>query len=44
MTQADTLFFNAHILTMDEKMQQFNPGALAVLGDSIIAVGAEDDI
>jgi 5-methylthioadenosine/S-adenosylhomocysteine deaminase len=44
MNQADTLFLNAHILTMDEKMQQFKPGALAVLGDNIVAVGSEDEI
>ena len=44
MTQADTLFINAHILTMDEQLTQFSPGAVAVSGDSIIAVGLEDEI
>ena len=44
MTQADTLFLNAHILTMDDKLNQYNPGALAVIGDSIVAVGPEDEL
>lgn len=42
--QADTLFLNAHILTMDEHLTQYVPGALAVRGDSIVAVGPEDEI
>jgi len=42
--QVDTLFINAHILTMDEKMNQYNPGALAIKGDSIVAVGLETEI
>ena len=42
--QADVLFINAHILTMDEHLTQHVPGALAVKGDSIIAVGPEDEI
>ncbi len=44
MTQADTLFLNAHILTMDDKLNQYIPGALAVIGDSIVAVGPEDEL
>jgi 5-methylthioadenosine/S-adenosylhomocysteine deaminase len=45
MTQkADTLFINAIVLTMDETLNQFDPGALAVKGDSIIAVGTEEGI
>jgi 5-methylthioadenosine/S-adenosylhomocysteine deaminase len=45
MTQkADILFINAHILTMDEKLNQYSPGAVAVRGDSIVAVGVEDEI
>ncbi len=45
MTQkADTLFTNALILTMDEKLNQYSPGAVAVRGDSIVAVGLEDEI
>ena len=45
MTQkADTLFTNAIVLTMDGKLNQYDPGAVAVLGDSIIAVGPEAEI
>ena len=44
MTQVDTLFTNAHVLTMDEKMNQYTRGAVAVSGDSIVAVGPEDAI
>ena len=44
MTQVDTLFINALILTMDEKLTQYSPGAVAVHGDTIIAVGLEDEI
>jgi 5-methylthioadenosine/S-adenosylhomocysteine deaminase len=44
MTQVDILLLNAHVLTMDEKMTQYTRGAAAVTGDSIVAVGAEDDI
>ena len=42
--QVDTLFTNALVLTMDENLRQYFPGALAVQGDSIIAVGREDEI
>ena len=42
--QVDTLFLNAHILTMDEDLTQYLPGALAVAGDSILAVGPEGEI
>ncbi len=45
MTQkADIIFTNALVLTMDEKLTQYDPGAVAVLGDSIVAVGPEDEI
>jgi 5-methylthioadenosine/S-adenosylhomocysteine deaminase len=45
MTQpVDILLFNALVLSMDEKLTQYDPGAVAVLGDSIIAVGPEDEI
>ena len=45
MTQkVDTLFTNALILTMDETLTQYSPGAVAVKGDSILAVGPEEDI
>ena len=45
MTQTiDTLFTNAIVLTMDEKLNQFDPGAVAVKGDSIVAVGSEAEL
>ena len=45
MTQkVDTLFLNAIVLTMDGKLSQFDPGAVAVSGDAIIAVGPQDEI
>ncbi len=45
MTQkVDTLFVNAIILTMDSKLNQYDPGALAVKGDVIVAVGLEADL
>ncbi|HET6597889.1 MAG TPA: amidohydrolase family protein [Anaerolineales bacterium] len=42
--QVDTLFINALVLTMDENFSQYLPGAVAVGGDSIVAVGHEDEI
>src|SRR5689334_20790115 len=42
--QADIILSNALILTMDENLTQYSPGAVAVKGDSIIAVGNEDEI
>src|ERR1700752_3593010 len=44
MQKVDTLFTNALVLTMDRNLSQFFPGAVAVSGDSIVAVGLEDDI
>ncbi|HMU91661.1 MAG TPA: amidohydrolase family protein [Anaerolineales bacterium] len=45
MTQTvDTLFINAIVLTMDRNLNQYDPGAVAVKGDSIIAVGSEAEI
>ena len=44
MKNADILLTNAHVLTMDENLGQYNPGALAVIGDSIAAVGPEAEI
>ena len=45
MTQnVDTLFTNAIVLTMDGKLNQYDPGAVAVKGDSIVAVGPEAEI
>jgi 5-methylthioadenosine/S-adenosylhomocysteine deaminase len=42
--KADLLFTNAIVLTMDQKMQQFEPGAVAVQGNSILSVGLEADL
>jgi 5-methylthioadenosine/S-adenosylhomocysteine deaminase len=43
MTQvADFLLVNALVLTMDESFHLYRPGAVAVTGDSIVAVGPED--
>lgn len=44
MQNVDTLFLNAHVLTMDENLSQYFPGAVAVQGDHIVAVGPEDEI
>ncbi len=45
MTQnADILFTNAIVLTMDPKLNQYDPGAVAIRGDSILAVGPEAEI
>jgi 5-methylthioadenosine/S-adenosylhomocysteine deaminase len=41
---ADLLLVNALVLSMDEEMQQFEPGAVAIRGDSIMAVGNEVEI
>jgi len=41
---ADLLLINAIVLTMDEEMHQYEPGAVAVSGDSILAVGPEVEI
>lgn len=37
----DFLFFNAILLTMDEDFHIYEPGAVAVAGDSILAVGPD---
>ncbi len=42
--KADILFVNAVVLTMDAKLNQYDPGALAVKGDSILAVGPQEEI
>jgi 5-methylthioadenosine/S-adenosylhomocysteine deaminase len=44
MQNVDLLLFNAIILTMDEEMNQYEPGAVAITGDSIIAVGLEVEL
>ena len=42
--QVDLLLTNAHILTMDEDLTQYDGGALAISGDSIMALGPQDEI
>jgi 5-methylthioadenosine/S-adenosylhomocysteine deaminase len=42
--KVDTLLTNAIVLTMDGKLNQYDPGAVAVKDDIIIAVGAESVI
>jgi 5-methylthioadenosine/S-adenosylhomocysteine deaminase len=44
MKTADIVLVNAHVLTMDEQLNQHHPGAVAVSGDSILAVGPESEI
>ncbi len=44
MEEIDILLTNAHVLTMDGQMQQLEPGAVAVRGDSIVTVGMETDL
>ena len=44
MEQVDFLLTNALVLTMDEELHQYEPGALAVCGDSIVAVGEQAQI
>jgi 5-methylthioadenosine/S-adenosylhomocysteine deaminase len=41
---ANLLLVNALVLTMDEEMNQYEPGAVAISGDSILAAGPEADI
>jgi 5-methylthioadenosine/S-adenosylhomocysteine deaminase len=44
METVDILLTNAIVLTMDPQMHQFEPGAVAIQGDSIIAVGPESEL
>lgn len=44
MQTVDTLLTNAIILTMDGQFRHFENGAVAVRGDSIAAVGPEEEI
>jgi 5-methylthioadenosine/S-adenosylhomocysteine deaminase len=41
---ADIIFKNARVLTMDEALNQFENGAVAVRDDSIVAVGDEEKV
>jgi 5-methylthioadenosine/S-adenosylhomocysteine deaminase len=40
----DLILANALVLTMDEELHQYEPGAVAVSGDAIIAVGEDAEI
>jgi len=42
--EADYLLVNATVLTMDEQFHQYEPGGLAIQGDSILAVGPQQQI
>jgi 5-methylthioadenosine/S-adenosylhomocysteine deaminase len=44
MNSVDIILTNAHVLTMDDEMRQFLPGAIAVRADGIVAVGSEAEI
>lgn len=44
MQSVDIILANATVLTMDENFQLFEHGAVAIQGDSVVAVGAETDI
>jgi 5-methylthioadenosine/S-adenosylhomocysteine deaminase len=44
MHQADLIFKGGIVLTMDEAFTCFDPGAVAVEGRSIVAVGPEDKV
>jgi len=44
MEKVDIILTNAIVVTMDEEFHQYEPGAVAVKGDSIVAVGLADDI
>jgi 5-methylthioadenosine/S-adenosylhomocysteine deaminase len=45
MTQsADILFTNAILLVMDEAFTQYEPGAIAIQGETILAIGPEADL
>lgn len=41
---ADLMLTNAIVLTMDEAMTVYEPGALAIAGDRILAVGSEESV
>jgi 5-methylthioadenosine/S-adenosylhomocysteine deaminase len=42
--KADIILSNAILLTMDEELSIYEPGAIAIQGDQILAVGTEADI
>ncbi len=44
MKKADLILHNAILITMDPEFHQFEPGAVAISGTSIVGVGAEENI
>lgn len=42
--KADLILTNAIVLTMDEEFNQYEPGAVAVKGNSILAAGPQEEI
>jgi 5-methylthioadenosine/S-adenosylhomocysteine deaminase len=42
--KADLLLTNAIVLTMDQEFNQYEPGAVAIKGNSILAVGEEKEL
>ena len=44
MKKVDLILVNANILTMDEQFHQYKHGAIAITGNSIVAVGNQIDI
>jgi 5-methylthioadenosine/S-adenosylhomocysteine deaminase len=44
MNKADILLTNAIVLTMDEAFRVFEPGTVAIMGDSIIKAGAQSEM
>ena len=42
--KVDKLLVNAHVICMDDDFRQFEKGAVAILGDQIIAVGTQDEL
>lgn len=44
MQTADLILRNAIVLTMDDVFHAYEPGALAIRGDTILAVGPENEI
>ncbi len=44
MTSVDRILKNATVITMDSEFRIFDPGAVAVQGDSLAAVGNEDQL
>ncbi len=42
--KVDLLLKNAIVLTMDEELNQYEPGAVAIRGNQIVAAGPEKEI